>query len=202
MWTQKRMKGRREMKEKKADQKKADQRVVKRYRNRKLYDTLESCYVTLEDIADLIRQGIDVTVIDNNTQEDLTSVTLAQIILEEERRKKVFVPLGTLTQLIRSGGETIKGLVSKSLGGIKEINYVKAEIQNNLEKLISIGGISTEEGNKIVNGVKNFIESKIRPTVENVQNIPSVQSEMKHIKSKLCELEKKLNSTEQKKKKR
>lgn len=143
-------------------------RVIKRYRNRKLYDTSESCYVTLEDIADMIRTGLDITVIDNNTQEDLTSVCFAQIILEEERKKKDYLSLGTLTQLIRSGGETIKGFVQKSFtGGFKEIDQVKG-----------------------------FYESKIKPTLENVQNIPSVQSEMKNLRKRIEELESKLNSSQ------
>ena len=59
----------------------AAKRVVKRYTNRKLYDKQESRYVTLEEIARLVREGEDVGVIDNETEEDLTAVTFAQIIL-------------------------------------------------------------------------------------------------------------------------
>ena len=62
-------------------------RIVKRYQNRKLYDTSASRYVTLDDIATLIREGEDVQVIDNQNQEDLTSVTLTQIIFEQEKKK-------------------------------------------------------------------------------------------------------------------
>ena len=68
-------------------------KVIKRYQNRKLYDTQDSCYVTLEDIRDMIKQGEDVQIIDNATKEDLTSVTLAEIILEEERKQKGVLPL-------------------------------------------------------------------------------------------------------------
>ncbi len=62
-------------------------RLIKRYGNRKLYDTQESRYVTLEVIASLVKQGEEVRVLDNDSGEDLTAVTFAQIILEEERRK-------------------------------------------------------------------------------------------------------------------
>ena len=59
-------------------------RTIKRYANRKLYDTRESRYVTLEHIAAMVRAGDDVRVVDNTTQADLTTATLAQIIFEEE----------------------------------------------------------------------------------------------------------------------
>ena len=58
-------------------------KVIKRYTNRKLYDTVESRYVTLEEIAGMIKAGAEVKIVDNRTKEDLTSVTLAQIIFEE-----------------------------------------------------------------------------------------------------------------------
>ena len=61
----------------------ATTRIIKRYANRKLYDTQESRYVTLDQISHMIRAGEDVQVLDNNSKEDLTSVTLAQIIFEE-----------------------------------------------------------------------------------------------------------------------
>ena len=57
-------------------------KVIKRYTNRKLYDTVESRYVTLDEIAQMIKAGAEVQIIDNRTKEDLTSVTLAQIIFE------------------------------------------------------------------------------------------------------------------------
>src|SRR5512135_2980167 len=82
-------------------------RVIKRYANRKLYDTQQSCYVTLEQIADLVRTGEDVRIVDNNSKEDLTSVTLAQIIFEEEKRKS-FLPLPTMRSIIQSGGQQLQ----------------------------------------------------------------------------------------------
>jgi polyhydroxyalkanoate synthesis repressor PhaR len=88
-------------------------RVVKRYANRKLYDTQESRYVTLEQIAELIRQGEDVKVVDNASKEDLTSVTLAQIIYEEEKRQRSFLPLSALRKVIETGGESLHELVSQ-----------------------------------------------------------------------------------------
>ena len=70
----------------------AETRIVKRYANRKLYDTQRSRYVTLEQIAEMIRSGEDVKIVDNNSKEDLTSITLAQIILEQEKRFGASIP--------------------------------------------------------------------------------------------------------------
>src|SRR4249920_387691 len=84
-------------------------RVVKRYSNRKLYDTKDSRYVTLLQIAEMVRGGEEVQIIDNNTKEDLTEVTLAQIIYEEQKQKASSrnVPLQTLKELIHQRTEKV-----------------------------------------------------------------------------------------------
>src|SRR6185503_11693941 len=82
-----------------------DTRIIKRYANRKLYDTEHSRYVTLDQISEMIRAGDDVKIVDNKTKEDLTTVTLAQIIFEEEKKQRSFLPLGAMRNIIQSGGE-------------------------------------------------------------------------------------------------
>src|SRR4029077_8205919 len=82
-----------------------DTRIIKRYANRKLYDTEHSRYVTLDQISEMIRNGDDVKIVDNKTKEDLTSVTLAQIIFEEEKKQRSFLPLGAMRNIIQNGGE-------------------------------------------------------------------------------------------------
>jgi polyhydroxyalkanoate synthesis repressor PhaR len=91
-----------------------DPRVIKRYANRKLYDTQRSRYVTLDQIAEMIREGEDVRIVDNNSKEDLTSITLAQIIFEEEKKQKSFLPLQAMRNIIQSGGERIEELVTQA----------------------------------------------------------------------------------------
>ena len=88
--------------------------VIKRYSNRKLYDTQESRYVTLEELEELIRAGKEISVVDVSTGEDLTSVTLAQIILENERSHRATLPTAFLHQLIKHG-ETWQDFIQKSL---------------------------------------------------------------------------------------
>ncbi|MBX3272638.1 MAG: polyhydroxyalkanoate synthesis regulator DNA-binding domain-containing protein [Sandaracinaceae bacterium] len=85
-------------------------RKIKRYANRKLYDTTDSRYVTLQQIAEHVRNGEDVRIIDNTTKEDLTNVTLAQIIYEEEKKSADahrVASVGTLRHLIQQGGEKL-----------------------------------------------------------------------------------------------
>ena len=88
--------------------------VIKRYSNRKLYDTQESRYVTLEEIEEMIRGGREVSVVDAATGEDLTSVTLAQILLEHERSHRGTLPTGFLHQLIKHG-EAWQDFVQRSM---------------------------------------------------------------------------------------
>ena len=92
----------------------AEARIIKRYANRKLYDTQASRYVTLDQIAELVRAGEDVQVIDNTSKEDLTSVTLAQIILENERNHRATLPTAFLHQLIKHG-EAWQDFVQRSM---------------------------------------------------------------------------------------
>src|ERR1700694_1123238 len=89
-----------------SDAERRDPKVIKRYTNRKLYDTVESRYVTLEEIAEMVKGGVEVRIVDNRTKEDLTSITLAQIIFEEEKRQGQ-MPLGVLKRIIQGGGSVV-----------------------------------------------------------------------------------------------
>src|SRR6187402_2178871 len=92
-------------------------RIIKRYSNRKLYDTRGSTYVTLLQIAEMVRAGEDVQIIDNATKEDKTDVTLALIISEELKAKPRAIPLATLKALIRHrGGKLISQLREGPIG--------------------------------------------------------------------------------------
>ena len=82
-------------------------RVIKRYSNRKLYDTQDSRYVTLQQIGAMVRAGAEVQIIDNATKEDKTDVTLALIISEDLKTTPRSVPLGTLRDLIQERGERL-----------------------------------------------------------------------------------------------
>jgi polyhydroxyalkanoate synthesis repressor PhaR len=90
-------------------------KVIKRYQNRKLYDTQQSCYVTLEDIAKMIRNNEEVVVVDNKTKKDITSSTLTQIIFEAEKRAKNYISNDTLREIIQTGTGSISSYLEKIL---------------------------------------------------------------------------------------
>lgn len=100
-------------------------RLIKRYANRKLYDTRKSRYVTLVHIADMVRAGEDVQVIDNDTKEDKTDATLALILSEELKSQPRTIPLGTLRALIQAQRDKFllqlrEGPIGKLIPGTEE----------------------------------------------------------------------------------
>ncbi|NBC17265.1 MAG: hypothetical protein GVY18_08110 [Bacteroidetes bacterium] len=96
-------------------------RLIKRYENRKLYDTEASAYVSLSDIADLVRQGETVEVIDNVTGDDLTAQTLTQIILEEGKQGKHVLPTDLLHDLLRRSGEVVDTSLERLRHGMDDL---------------------------------------------------------------------------------
>jgi polyhydroxyalkanoate synthesis repressor PhaR len=96
-------------------------RLIKRYESRKLYDTEESRYVSLEDIAGWIRGGQEVRVIDNASSEDVTQQTLAQIILEEGRKGTSFLPSELLHELVRFGERAVHTGVEQLQHGVDRV---------------------------------------------------------------------------------
>ena len=85
--------------------------VIKKYANRRLYDTSASAYVTLEHLSELVRQGKEFTVQDAKTGEDLTRAVLAQIIFEQENRKEGVLPVSFLRQLIQFYGDSFQSML-------------------------------------------------------------------------------------------
>jgi polyhydroxyalkanoate synthesis repressor PhaR len=94
--------------------------LIKKYGNRRLYDTGESRYLTLDELAAKIRSGLDVRIIDAKTNEDLTQATLAQIILESGSAARV-LPVGLLTQLIRLGDDALGEFFGRYVSGALDL---------------------------------------------------------------------------------
>jgi polyhydroxyalkanoate synthesis repressor PhaR len=89
--------------------------IIKKYANRRLYNTDTSTYVTLEDLAEMVRSERDFVVFDAKTGEDLTHAVLTQIIVEQESRGTNLLPIGFLRQLIRFYGDSMQRLVPSYL---------------------------------------------------------------------------------------
>ncbi len=96
-------------------------RIIKRYESRKLYDTEESRYVSLEDIAKWVRDGQEVKVIDNSTSADVSAQILTQIILDEGKRGTSFLPTELLHELVRAGEKAVSSGVGRVQDGVDRL---------------------------------------------------------------------------------
>jgi len=106
--------------------------LIKRYANRKLYNTETSRYITLKGIADLLENEKEVKVIDNETGEDITSVTLSQILVDTERGGRA-VPGNLVSELFQKGGDALYGALRKSVDDTRE---GVEEFQRNMRKML------------------------------------------------------------------
>ena len=105
--------------------------IIKRYPNRKLYDTEAKRYVTLEAITQMIHEGQEVQVVDHETGEDLTNLTLSQIIFEQEKKGAGLLPRVLLTNLVRAGGDTLDQMRRTLLRAGASETDAKAEAAEN-----------------------------------------------------------------------
>jgi polyhydroxyalkanoate synthesis regulator protein len=103
----------------------------------------------LEQIAHLIRDGQDVQVVDNTTGEDLTALTLTQVILEQERKRSGFLPQTVLTGLIQAGGERLSTLRRALASPLELTHHVDEEIERRLQSLVTRGELAAEESRRL-----------------------------------------------------
>lgn len=101
-----------------------ERRIIKRYQNRKLYDTQQSCYVTLEEIAQMIRGGDDLVVIDNKSKNDITHSTLTQLLFENEKKSKKPAPVSLLKEIVRTGDGSLSGYIMSKMGAAEDADEV------------------------------------------------------------------------------
>lgn len=120
--------------------------TIKRYPNRKLYDTVAKQYVSLDGLARMIRGGEPVQVTDHATGEDVTNLVLVQIIVEQEKQQGGFLPLAVLTGLVQAGGNTLATLRRSLAAPLDLLRQVDEEIQRRVERLVSLGELAEDEG--------------------------------------------------------
>lgn len=114
--------------------------VLKKYANRRLYDTERSAYVTLNEVADIIREGRDVMVMDAKTKEDVTAFILTQVILEKSRQKNAFLPPPVLHSIIRYGDNILGEFFEKYFQKLVD-NYLayKAAFDAQFKRWLDMG---------------------------------------------------------------
>jgi len=180
-------------------------KVIKRYTNRKLYDTLESRYVTLDEIAQMIKAGGEVKIVDNRTKEDLTSVTLAQIIFEEEK-KTSRVGLETLRGLIRQGGEVAHRFVEGTGAELRgRVEAVKAAATQRVQSILASGQQTGDRAKELVQGsqealaaLQRKVDDRVRAAMEGMSNLGEVRRSVEELSKRIEELEKKLDELSKK----
>ncbi|MEW5738380.1 MAG: polyhydroxyalkanoate synthesis regulator DNA-binding domain-containing protein [Myxococcota bacterium] len=181
-------------------------KVIKRYTNRKLYDTVESRYVTLDEIAEMVKQGIEVKIVDNRTKEDLTSVTLAQIVFEEEKKKNQ-MPLSVLREIIRRPGDSITDFISTQVS--PRVDALKQEAGQRIDKLLGRDPESPEltpaallqQSQKALEAWQARVDERVKATIEGVLgNLPALGRDLDTLVKRISELEQRISELEQKKK--
>jgi polyhydroxyalkanoate synthesis repressor PhaR len=196
-------------------------KIIKRYANRKLYDTERSSYVTLDDISVMIKAGEEVQVVDNKSGEDLTSVTFAQIIFEAEKKKSV-MPLSLLRTIIRDGSDAIGEFTREQVGKVQDraqdirekADALKTELA---DRVASVKSVVARKGSDVVEPITSTIEAprakvqelvaasqraiddlqrgvedRVKGGVGSMSRYANLGREMDDIRKKLSELEQRL----------
>ncbi|MEW6443473.1 MAG: polyhydroxyalkanoate synthesis regulator DNA-binding domain-containing protein [bacterium] len=178
-------------------------RVIKRYGNRKLYDTQQSRYVTLEEISQMIRQGQDVRVVDNKSQEDLTNVTLTQIMLEHEKNKTNLLPHSLLKNLIQQSGESISEWLQR---GKESFASMKTEAEEQISRLLEKGMETKDEGASLlrewlvhphrpIDLLQKKIDERIKFFFFHLTGLEDLERQIQELEQKVVQLEKRLSES-------
>lgn len=160
--------------------------VIKKYANRRLYDTSESRYVNLEEIAALIRNGTEVQVVDAKTGQDLTRVTLTQVILEDAKEQPSGLPLELLRQLIVAS-DTVRREFMKSA----------FDTYSKMQDALQSG----------ITGVRSAAMSPLETVSQLVQGVTSPEKrgethELQELRRRLAELESRVGTKKRPKRRR
>ena len=184
----------------------AETRIIKRYANRKLYDTQRSRYVTLDQIAAMIRAGEDVKIVDNNSKDDLTALTLTQILFEEEK-KGGFLPLAALRNIIQSGGQSIQSLATTAGEKVRAVfrrdgrdgEEIVVDADHPSEPDVALhahepGAVKQllERSSQTLDEWGKKIDERVHKVVEAVTPHAGVEKELRALRERVAELEKQL----------
>jgi polyhydroxyalkanoate synthesis repressor PhaR len=114
--------------------------IIKKYANRRLYNTHTSKYITLDFLAELTRKDIDFKVVDAKSNEDITHGVLTQIIMDEENNGQQMLPVGFLKQLIAMYGDSMQGMVPQFLeSSMDNFRKNQRQVQDVIETAITSG---------------------------------------------------------------
>ncbi len=177
-------------------------RVIKRYANRKLYDTSESRYIKLDEVADMVDAGIDLRIIDNTTKEDITRITMAQIIVERSRKGTLGDSMASLKGLIRDTGEQLTRKISEP------VTSLRSSVEESVTKIIKTGEERASETRDQVNSwiAENTIaieemqvrfDERVRATTARFESFAQIRSHVETLEKRVERLEARLKAAEQ-----
>ena len=129
--------------------------VIKRYGNRRLYNTETKTYVNYSDLAKIVRDGNDVQVIDSTTKEDVTKAVLIQVILEEEKNNKTVLPTEFLFQLLRSREDSMQDFFKNHLSAsFNAYLKTKEEFDNRFRTMLEMATAAPQMWEKLIPGAE------------------------------------------------
>jgi polyhydroxyalkanoate synthesis repressor PhaR len=125
----------------------SEPRVIKKYPNRRLYDTVESRYITLADVRKLVVDRVDFVVIDKKSQEDITRGILLQVIAEQEHGGEPLMSRDFLSQVIRSYGGQMQGMIGSYLEqSLKLFATQQREVRDRVKSVVGIDPVDAVTG--------------------------------------------------------
>lgn len=173
-------------------------RKIKKYSNRKMYDTDQKQYITLDQLSDLIKAGEEVIIEDNDTGEDITSSVLSQILSREKPKGENGVHVGILTQLLRKGGDTISGYAKKYTTLWQSVyTMAEDEIDKIVNKLVKEKELSETEGRNLkkelvgyADNIKKWLGERIDKRINEVLNMMNLatKEQVQELQAKIEEL--------------
>lgn len=174
-------------------------KVIKRYANRKLYDTSSSRYITLDEIREMVMGGVDVRIIDNRTKEDLTSATLAQILFAGEKRDGR-MSLGVLHRMIRGSGSAVQEFLSEKV--TPQVGWLRDEAGTRVGRLFrreeAVGAPNAQVRELFASSQRTLeewqrrVDDRVRGGMDAFSGLPQLQKDLTRMHERLDALEKKL----------
>jgi polyhydroxyalkanoate synthesis repressor PhaR len=189
-------------------------RVIKRYVNRRLYDVQEKKTVTLQDVAELIKNGEEVLVIDNKTKEDITLPTLFQILSAEAKDWKDNMPSAKVASqlFLKGGGAMVEAVKRALMVSIGALDVTREKIEELVDDLIKKGHLDKKERAQTVRELmerteerskeaKKWIEEQIRTSITKLrpakeEEVKDLRRQVKKLQQTIAHLEKKVSTRE------
>ncbi len=139
---------------KKKKQEESDELIIKRYKNRRLYNTETKEYVSYEDLARIVREGVDIKVLDSSG-EDVTKAVLIQVILEEEKKDKTVLPTDFLFQVLRSRDDSLQDFFKNHLtASFNAYLKTKEEFDNRFRSVLEMAFSAPQTMEKLIPGAE------------------------------------------------